>query len=332
MPLSLRRGRVTAIVERHEGLVRLEVDGVPCVAYPRLTGAVELDDDVLVNVQARELGLGSGGFDILHANLTSGLGLGAEDGAHVMKLPYTSLQAAWPHAEEVDALAERLDGLPVVCCSLHSQVVPVCAALGDGVRTAYVQAPGGALPVGLSDGVRALKARGLVATTVAAGACVDGDVQCVSVYSALAWAAAQRYDAIVCSIGPGVVGTGSRLGHGAVALAEAVNAACALGGAPVVAVRVSDADTRERHSGVSHHTRTALELCLGPVTVAWPADLDAPDWLEAREDVDTAGWREACSGLPLDHMGRGPDEDPSFFAAAFAAGRIGRALAAQRTN
>ena len=53
--LSLRRGRVTAVVERHEGLARLEVDGAPCVAYPRLTGPVALGDEVLVNVQARAL-------------------------------------------------------------------------------------------------------------------------------------------------------------------------------------------------------------------------------------------------------------------------------------
>src|SRR6187455_2595273 len=105
MPLSLRRGRVTAIAEQHDRLVRLEVDGVPCVAYPNLTGAVEVGDDVLVNVQARELGLGSGGFDILHANLTRGLDLEPADGAHVMALPYTSLQHAVRHGEE-DALAE----------------------------------------------------------------------------------------------------------------------------------------------------------------------------------------------------------------------------------
>ena len=48
---------------------------MPCVAYPRLTGPVALGDEVLVNVQARELGLGSGGFDVLHANLTRGLDL-----------------------------------------------------------------------------------------------------------------------------------------------------------------------------------------------------------------------------------------------------------------
>src|SRR6266487_862961 len=151
--LSLRRGRVTAVVERHEGMARLEVDGAPCIAYPRLTGPVALDDEVLINVQARELELGSGGFDVLCANLTRGLGLAPEREAHVMKLPYTPLQAAVRHVEEDQPLAESLDGMPVVCCSLHSQVAPVCAALG-GVRTAYVQVPGGALPVSLSDAVR----------------------------------------------------------------------------------------------------------------------------------------------------------------------------------
>ena len=75
--LSLRRGSVTAISERVEGLVRLEVDGRPCIAYPRLTGPVGLGDDVVVNVEAVELGLGSGGFDVLHVNLTRGLGLDA---------------------------------------------------------------------------------------------------------------------------------------------------------------------------------------------------------------------------------------------------------------
>ena len=63
-------------------------------------------------------------------------------------------------------------------------------------------------------------------------------------------------------------------------------------------------------------------LCLGDVTVAWPAGLDAPEWLEPREEVDVSGWEDACRGLPLSHMGRGPSEDPWFFAAAFAAGRL----------
>ncbi|MGZ4381975.1 MAG: DUF3866 family protein [Gaiellaceae bacterium] len=326
MPLSLRRGTVSAIVEREEGLVRCEVDGVPCLAYPRLTGPVALGDEVLVNVQARELELGSGGFDILYANLTRGLELPAETGAHVMKLPYTPLQAAVRHAEEHEPLAESLAGLPVVCCSLHSQLVPVCAGIGAGVRVAYVQVPGGALPVSLSDAVRALKARRLVEIAVAAGACVDGDVACVSVASALAWVGAAEFDVVVCAVGPGIVGTGSWLGHGGVAAAEAANAASALGGLPVLAVRYSDADPRGRHRGVSHHTRAALALCPGRAAVAWPDWLEAPAWLEPRELVDVTGWEEACAGLPLSHMGRGPAEEPGFFATAFAAGRLARGL------
>ena len=157
MALSLRRGRVTAVVERLPELVRCEVDGTPCIAYPRLTGGVEEGDEVIVNVQARELGLGSGGFDVLYVNLTRGLDLRAEPDAHVMKLPYTPLQHAVPHAEESNELDELLDGMPVVCCSLHSQLAPACAGIGAGARVAYAQLPGGALPVSLSDAVRELK-------------------------------------------------------------------------------------------------------------------------------------------------------------------------------
>jgi Protein of unknown function (DUF3866) len=328
MPLSLRRGRVTAIVEEHAGLLRLEVDGEPCVAYPELTGPVAVDDEVVVNVQARELGLGSGGFDVLYANLTRGLDLSAAEAAHVMNLPYTPLQSAAVHAEEAGGLAETLDGLPVVCCSLHSQLAPVCAGLGEGHRVAYVQLPGGALPLPLSDTVRLLRERGLVATTVSVGACFGGEHECVGAASALAWAAAGGYDVVVCAIGPGIVGTGSRFGHGGVAAAEAANAASALGGSPVLAARVSSADERDRHRGVSHHTEAVLRLCIGRVTVAWPTGLEAPDWVDPREDVDVDGWEAACAGLPLSHMGRGPDEEPWFFAAAFAAGRLARGLIA----
>jgi hypothetical protein len=314
MALSLRRGRVTAVVERLPELVRCEVDGTPCIAYPRLTGPVEEGDEVIVNVQARELGLGSGGFDVLHVNLTRGLDLPGAEGAHVMKLPYTSLQHAVTHAEERDQLVRGLAGMPVVCCSVHSQVVPVCAGIGDGWRVVYVQLPGGALPVSLSDAVRALKARGLVETAVAVGACVDGDVHCVTVASALVWAKAAGYDAAVCAIGPGIVGTGTFLGHGGLAAAEAANAAFALRGTPVLAVRMSDADERERHRDVSHHTGAVIEQSLGDLTVFGEYDAEV--------------MRADLAGLPLSHMGRGLDDDPAFFGVAYGTGLAVREMLA----
>jgi Protein of unknown function (DUF3866) len=325
--VTLRRGTVTEILERHDGLVRLEVDGRPCIAYPGLTGPVARGDDVVVNVQALDLELGSGGFDVLYANLTRGLGLPAEAGAHVMKLPYTPLQHAVVHAEEGadGGMPEALTGLPVVCCSLHSQVAPACAGLGTDLAVAYVQLPGGALPVALSDTVRELRGRGYLDTTVAVGPCFGGELACVSPASALVACAGAGMDAVVCAIGPGVVGTGSRYGHGGLAAADAAIAARALGASPVVAARVSEADARERHRGLSHHTRAALELIGEPVAVAWPDGLELPAGVNGFEVVDVSGWREACAGLPLSHMGRGVDDDPWFFAAAFAAGALARA-------
>ena len=323
MPLGLRWGSVTAVGERLDGLVRLEVDGAPCIAYPRLTGEVEVGDVVLVNGRAVELGLGSGGFDVLYANLTRGLQLPVETGAHVMTLPYAPGQVATRFAEE-DAEAEtereRLDGLPVVCLGLHSQLAPVCAALA-GRRVAYVQLGGGALPVSLSDTVRILKARRLLDTTIAVSPCLDGDLQCVTAAAALVHAVGRGAEVVVCGIGPGIVGTASRWGHGGLAVADAANTASALGALPVVAPRVSFADERPRHRGLSHHTRSALALCLGKVRTAWPIGLEPPEGVEIVE-VNASGWEAACAPLPLSHMGRGPGEDPWFFAAAFAAGRL----------
>jgi hypothetical protein len=160
--------------------------------------------------------------------------------------------------------------------------------------------------------VRSLQQRGLVAVACAVAPCLDADAQFVTAAAALAWARAQGFDAAVCSVGPGIVGTGSRLGHGALALADAANVATALGGRPVLAVRTSEADPRERHRGVSHHAEAVLQLCLGEVAVA--------------SEADGEGWEDACAGLPLSHMGRGPDDDPAFFRAAYAAGVAARRL------
>lgn len=324
MALSLRSGIVTAVGEAGAELVRCEVDGEPCVAYPRITGGVEAGDSVLVNTQARALGLGSGGFDVLYANLTRGLGLAPLDGAHVMTLPYTPGQAACRTAEEGGTQAPSLDGLPVACLGLHSQLAPVLAGIGTGLRVGYVQLGGGALPVSLSDSVRELKGRGLLEVAVAVAPCLDGDVQAISVASALLWAKGQGLDCVACAIGPGIVGTGTAFGHGGVAVSDAANAAAALGGRAIVAPRVSHGDPRERHRGLSHHTRAALALCLGAREIAWPRGLPCPDGLDGVVEVGVDRWREACSGLTLSHMGRGPEDDPWFFAAAFAAGRLVR--------
>src|SRR5207302_8846248 len=130
------------------------------------------------------------------------------------------------------------------------------------------------------------------------------------------------WDAAVCGPGPGIVGSSSTLGHGGMHALDSAHAALALGCPTVLVARMSSADERARHRGISHHTRTVLGLLLAPVTLALPeaADPQRPvnqrpdgelpaararhDWRHAA--VDLAGFAE--SGLPAETMGRGIDE------------------------
>ena len=312
MPLSLRRGRVTAILERHDGLVRLEVDGVACVAYPSLTGPVELEDEVLVNVQARELELGSGGFDVLYANLTRGLELPAEEGAHVMVLPYTPLQHAPPATSRRRASPTRSStGMPVVCCSLHSQVAPVCAALG-GLRVAYVQLAGGALPVSLSDTVRTL-ARARAGGGDRGGRAVlrRGRRSASSVGLGARLGRGRSTTWPSARSGPGSSGPARGFGHGGARRGRGRQ-------------RGAGARRRARDRGSSLGRRRAASATAASRTTPRPCSRSCAASRSSAQDGE--GWREACEGLPLSHMGRGPDDDPDFFAAAYAAGVAAREL------
>ena len=203
----------------------------------------------------------------------------------------------------------RLDGMPVVCCSLHSQLAPVCAALA-GRRVVYVQLEGGALPAALSDTVRDLKERRLVEAVATVGPCFGGDVECVSAWSALAWAKAQGLEVAVCAIGPGH----RRHRHAARPRRDSRRPPRRTQRSPSAAGRssppASPTQTRESGTAASPTTRGPCSTSSG----------------RRRPSERTAeGWEEACAGLPLSHMGRGPDEDPAFFAAAFAAGRLAAA-------
>ena len=269
---------------------------------------------------------------MLYANLTRGLGLEVEPGAHVMTLPYTPLQSAARFVEEDGALAESLDGMPVVCCSLHSQVAPAVAGVGEGVRVAYVQLPGGALPVSLSDSLRVLKGRGLVETAVAAGACFDGDVQAVGVASALAWAAGRGSTPLSARSAPESLARAHPSGTvGWRRLTRRTRRALSAGRrcwpcASRTATSASGTEASRITRGRCWRWLSASGASRGR------PGLDAPDWLTEREEVDVTGWREACDGLILEHMGRGPDDDPWFFASAFAAGKLARAWCPEATS
>jgi Protein of unknown function (DUF3866) len=329
MRLALRRGTVVS-VESAGPIVELTVDVAgehrPSVAYPDLTGPVEPGDDVVVNVAALDLGLGSGGFDIVHVNLTRGLDGDGEPGAHVMKLNYTSLQHAVDPVETRPSI--DLATKPVAILMLHAQLPCVAwaaAQAAPGARIGYVQTWGGALPGELSRNVPELRERGLLAGHITAGAAFGGEHEAISIEGAIhAGLTGLDWDAAVVGPGPGIVGSESRFGHGGMAALESAHAALALGCQPVILVpRMSSGDPRPRHREQSHHTVTVLAHLLRPVTVAlpegWAAHLEGGHTpVGGSSDLD--GYR--ASGLPATTMGRGIDQDELFFRAALAGGAV----------
>jgi len=307
--LELRRATVTAA----DG-AWLTTDLGPAWSDPALHPQAEVGDEVVVNVQARALGLGSGGYDIVAVNLTRGLAASDRSGAHVMKLNYTPLQHA---VHPADGALPAAAG-PVAVFGLHGQLPALAWAFAQaapGRRLGYVQTAGGALPGGLSRTVGELRDRGLLAAHVTAGPAYGGELEAITTAGALC-AALERCDAVACGPGPGILGSATALGHGGLVALDSAHAALALGLPTLLVARMSSTDPRERHRGLSHHTRTVLDLLLAPVAVALPEGEPAPD--------DRHDWRTASGALdgypwPQRSMGR---EDPRFFAAAAAAGRV----------
>ncbi len=326
--VAARRGHQDVLVVRDGG-------GVAERAYvvTALTGPVAVDDEVLMNTTAVDLDLGTGGNHVVSTNLTTGA-FETPSGGHIMKLRYTPHQVDTGAVEEhLDSLADTLDGVPVVACTLHSQVPLVvlgARSVDPTLRIAYVMTDGGALPMTFSRLVAAMVEDGLLAAgTVSAGHAFGGMREAVGVPSALV---AARHDAgadlVVVGMGPGVVGTGHRLGTTALEAAPIMDTTAALGGEPILCVRASEGDTRPRHRGVSHHTTTVLDLVRSAVTVPVTAVIDDrfEPWSDRHRivsvpDVDGPGLLRSA-GMRVTTMGRGPDRDRLFFDVAAAAGVV----------
>jgi hypothetical protein len=358
-----RDGVVVRVCRDWQGAAELEVstaDGpLRALAYPALTGLPQPGDRVLLNATAVELGLGTGGYALVIA-VPGRLPDDPPGPGHVIKARYTPMQACVLSADEQgsphhDVLrdADDLGGMPVVVADLHSALPAVLAALRAGLpaapssppprsapapalTTAYVMLDGGALPAWFSRACAGLREAGWLAGTISVGQAFGGDLDTVTVHTGLL---AARHvlgaDVAIVAQGPGNLGTGTRWGFSGVACGEAVNAVAVLGGRPVASLRVSDADARDRHRGISHHSLTAygrvalaradvvvpgLDGAFGDRVRAQAQQLSPPHRLV---EVPTGGLEDALRAcpVPLSVMGRGLAEDRAYFLAAAAAGR-----------
>ncbi len=360
--LGVHEARVEYTRSPREGIQRCEVrifrreETSLALNYPRLTGTVRRGDEVLVNTTAMDLQLGSGGFHVvvwgprMSGHLTSGAG-------HILKLRYTPWQMRVMAIEEEDsphhdelATARNLQGMPVLCLELHSQLLPAVAgirAADASLSVALVMTDGGALPLVLSDVVHLLRDKAWINHTLTAGHSFGGQWEAVNEYSGLLAARwALNADVAVTCIGPGAVGTGTPFGHTGLQQAQCLNAAGSLEGIRIMPPRFSSTDPRERHRGLSHHTQTVLRHAVGEgVRIVLAEDgsrlLHRAMTAAGAADGHRVVGAEGAPGMSLVEqelappqrqqllrfMGRSPDRERDFFLTASAAGRFAAQLA-----
>jgi Protein of unknown function (DUF3866) len=350
-----RSGVVVSLGRSWPGATELaaSVDGgdpVRALAYDQVVGQPEVGDRVLLNTSALALGLGTGGYAMVVA-LPDRLPLDPQPTpGHLVKSRYTPLQTTVLGVDEQESPshdilrdADDLTGMPVVVADLHSALPAVIAGIRVGrpaCRVAYVMTDGGALPLWYSRSVAQLRAAGWLTCVVTVGQAYGGDAEAVTLHTGLL-AARHVFDADVAVVtqGPGNLGSGTRWGFSGVACGEAVNAATVLGGQCVASLRISGADRRERHHGISHHSLTAYgRVALVPADVVVPT-LEGELAARVGDQLTLLAWHRivtvAVDGLldalrsspvQLSTMGRGLDDDPAYFLAAAAAGRHAAAL------
>lgn len=334
--LKLRRATVVSVSP-----LKVEVGGEERRAWadPGLVGECEVGDELIVNVEALDLGLGSGGFDIVHVNLTRGLAAEGSLDEHVMKLNYSSLQHPVGSLErpvDDEAAAGQEMKIPVLAIGLHGHLAPAAWAAADRARLdgrpapriGYIQTGGGALPGAFSQDVRRLLESDLLAGHVTAGPAYGGQAEAITLVGAIDAAESLAWDAVIAGPGPGILGSATVYGHGGMVALDVAHAGLSLGAPVVLSPRLSSGDPRPRHQGLSHHSRSVLKLLLAGVDVPLPEGRD--DLVSAIETiggghhrvrfetVDIARYAE--SGLPRRTMGRDIDEDPEFFSGPLAAG------------
>lgn len=330
--------------------VRPDGDDVRAIAFPRLVGRPQVGDVVLLNTTAQARGLGTGGYAFVVA-VPDRLPADFDGPGHLVKDRYSPLQVMVEGADEQGSAhhetlrdADSIDRMPVVIADLHSALPAITTVVLDerpATRIAYVMTDGGALPVWFSRTVAGLRDHGHLVGTVTVGQAYGGDLEAVTLHTGLLAARlVLRADLAIVTQGPGNLGTGTRWGFSGVQSGEAVNAAAVLGGRPVASLRVSEADLRPRHRGVSHHSLTAYgRVALARADVVVP-ELPGDFGAEVRAAVRPLGERhhlvvEPVDGLldvlrtspvRLSTMGRGLDEDRAYFLAVAAAGRYATRL------
>ena len=353
--LTRERGCVVSIDRQRDHVLEITVEiggeSSLAIAYTDLVGEIKVGDDVLLNTTAVRKSLGTGGFHFVIANLSlddSDCDVSAP--GHIVKARYTPVQHTVLAVDEEDSQYrksiedfESLRSMPVVIGQLHSQLAPAAAAIKrlthPHARVAYIMTDSAALPLSFSRSVSELRQNGLINSTITVGQAFGGDLEAVNIYSGLIAARqAANADAVIVCPGPGNVGTGTEYGFSSIEQGETVNAVNILGGSAIAIARISFADPRLRHQGLSHHTMTSLsKVALTKCTLVLPL-MDQMRLLTIQEQIAHSAIAykhkiRILDGRPgiielqernirMSSMGRSFEQDEEFFLSASAAGSL----------
>lgn len=293
-----------------------------------------------LNTTAGSLSLGTGGWHFVIAN-TSCKHLDYKPLGHGMKVRYTPMQVQVPFVEEEDETKSELYNTPmnltgkvIIFGELHSMLPPACAFLkhfgSEKIQIAYIMTDHAALPISFSDNVALLKQKRLLDMTITTGNAFGGDKECVNMYTALQTAASTA-NIILVTMGPGITGTGTKYGFSGLEIALYINLASRYGASCIYIPRISFADKRSRHYGISHHSITMMsEMLHEPVFVALPTaeknklrfmlrqirSVKLPPSIKLSiQDGRAIEQAVNSSDLNTTSMGRGLKDDPYFFQA-----------------
>ncbi len=323
------------------------------VVYTKVSGSFQTGDKVWLNVTATSLSLGTGGVDFVISktdlinekeNIHTELPLG-----HIMKLRYTPYQICVQSVEEQSGIGHHIlmektsvDGMITIVGELHS-MLPILTVVINHLSLSterpcnivYIMTDGAALPIAFSDNVRKLKEMGWINHTITAGHAFGGEAEAVNVYSALL-AAKHVYgaDISIVLMGPGTVGTATTFGTTSIEFGTIINAVHSLEGWAVSVPRISFADKRDRHQGISHHTITSLtKVALGPSHMTVPYldehhneriqhqldqhQIGSKHILHDNSKITSYDLQQMLSPFPgrITTMGRGIEEEEAFFLA-----------------
>lgn len=270
--LNLKLAKIVKILDIRnnciEVLIELEKKLEKAIAYKMFVNNLYAGDEVLVNTTAVDLKLGTGGYHYILSNLNNVI-KESENNGHIMKLRYTPLQIRVNTCEEQGSKYhdifnnfDSLNNMPVLVGSLHSVLSPLVSVLkqyNSDLKVCYIMTDGGALPIDVSRSIYLLKDKGYIDSTITVGHAFGGDFECVNIYNGLIAAKEiVKCDVIIVTMGPGIVGTGTKYGFTGIEQGQIIDVVNDLGGLPICIPRISFKDRRSRHYGLSHHTLTVL--------------------------------------------------------------------------